>query len=219
MNESLLEKIPLFSALDEEALSAVAKHAITRGFPKNTVIINEGDPADSLYVILSGRVKVYLSDEHGKEIIITMLDEGDYFGELALLDDAPRSASVMTLEKSTFYVLSKRDFQECLSKFPETGIKLAMELAHRMRSVTGSVKSLALMDVYGRLARTLLNLASEEVDGKMVVEKKLTHQELANMVGASREMISRILKDLTVGGYITIDKKSIIINSKLPPAW
>jgi CRP/FNR family cyclic AMP-dependent transcriptional regulator len=171
-----------------------------------------------MYVVLNGKVKVYLSDDEGKEIIINILKEGDYFGELALLDESPRSASVMTLEDCKFAVLSKLAFDECLTSNPEIALQVIRGLSARLRYLTENVKSLALMDVYGRVARTLLEMA-EDQNGVQVINQKLTQRDIASMVGASREMVSRILKDLSVGGYITIESKSITINEKLPHGW
>ena len=214
----MLNNIPLFEGLSDEDLKAISSHAVTKTYARNTVIINEGDESDSLYVILAGRVKVFLSDEEGKEVILNTQEAGDYFGELALIDEAPRSASVMTLDDSKMSIVSKRDFEGCLTSHPQIALRVIKGLTKRLRNLTDNVKSLALMDVYGRVARTLLSLATEE-DGKLVVNQRLTQRDIASMVGASREMVSRILKDLSVGGYITVDKKSITINEKLPSAW
>ncbi|MEE8263361.1 MAG: cyclic nucleotide-binding domain-containing protein [Gammaproteobacteria bacterium] len=214
----MLQNIPLFSNLEQKELDALSSHAVTKTYPKNSVIINEGDRTDSMYVIMSGRVKIVLTDENQKEVIIDIQHAGDYFGELALLDEAPRSASVKTMENSTFLIISKHQLQKCLREHPEIGIGLIRGLAQRLRATTGNVKSLALLDVYGRIARTLLQLANEE-DGRQVISDKLTHQNLANMVGASREMVSRIMKDLADGGYIKTEGKTITIKEKLPPGW
>lgn len=214
----MLSKIDLFADMPEEDLQAVSNLAATRTYPKNTIIISEGDDSDSLYCVLSGKVKVYLSDDDGREIIINILGEGEYFGELALLDDAPRSASVMTLEETKLAVISKSAFENCLSKNPQLALHIIRELSKRMRNLTQNVKSLALMDVYGRVARTLLDMA-EPTGDKLEIRQKLTQRDIASMVGASREMVSRILKDLSTGGYITIQNKTITINEKLPPGW
>ena len=214
----MLKSIPLFSGLAESDLAILSSHAITRTFAKNTIIINEGDKTDSLYVILSGKVKAFLSDEHGKEIILDIEGPGEHFGEIALLDEAPRSASVMTLESASFLIISKEDFKDCVAKNPDIAISLIKELTHRIRLLTGSVKGLALRDVYGRVAEALLNLATEE-NGTLIISERPTQQELANMVGASREMVSRILKDLTSGGYINVEDKRITITKKLPAGW
>lgn len=215
---TMLRNIPLFSDLSEPDLAVLSSHTNTKKFPKNAIIINEGDRTDSLYVILSGKVRAFLSDEHGKEIVLDIEGPGEYFGEIALLDEAPRSASVMTVEPCTFAIISKDDFKECLSKHPDIAINLIRELTRRIRLLTNNVKGLALRDVYGRVARTLSSLAKEE-NGQQAIPEKLTQQEIANMVGASREMVSRILKDLTSGGYIKIENRRITIRRKLPAGW
>ena len=217
----MLRSIPLFADLPDEDIESISNLAATRTYPKNTIIISEGDDSDSLYVVLSGKVKVFLSDDDGREIIINILGEGEYFGELALLDDAPRSASVMTSEECKLAVISKSSFEDCLFKNPQLSLRVIKELSKRMRSLTQNVKSLALMDVYGRVARTLLDMAEPMETNRelLVVRQKLTQRDIASMVGASREMVSRILKDLTTGGYITIQNKTITINEKLPPGW
>lgn len=183
------------------------------------IVIHEGDEALSLYLIVSGAVKVFLSDDNGKQIVVNTQHEGEYFGELALLDDAPRSASVMTTEASTFLVLNKHDFDHILREHPTMALPIMRQLASRVRLLSENVKSLALLDVYGRLARTLLMLAEPGDDGRLAVREKLTQQELANRIGASREMVARILKDLATGGYISIEKRRITINEKLPAAY
>ena len=216
--QATIEKIPLFSGLAQSDIEAISRHAVVKTYPRNAVLINEGDESDSLYVILSGTVKVFLSDAEGKEIILNTQGVGEYFGELALMDDAPRSASVMTLEDCKLSIICKKDFEEFLTNHPQVAIRVIKGLTGRLRTLTANVKSLALMDVYGRVARTLLNLATDE-DGKLVIHQKLTQRDIANMVGASREMVSRILRDLSTGGYITIERKHITINEKLPPAW
>ncbi|MDH5326629.1 MAG: Crp/Fnr family transcriptional regulator [Gammaproteobacteria bacterium] len=214
----MLSNVSLFSGLPEADRNAIAELATIRSFPRNTIIISEGDDSDSMYVVLSGKVKVYLSDDEGKEIIINILKDGDYFGELALLDESPRSASVMTQEDSKLAVLSKTAFEDCLKTNPGIALEVIKGLSARLRNLTDNVKSLALMDVYGRVARTLLDM-SETHDGVQVITQKLTQRDIASMVGASREMVSRILKDLSIGGYITIENKTITINEKLPHGW
>lgn len=214
----MLQNIPLFSVLGTEELDAIERLAVTRKYPKNSVIINEGDHTDSLYVILSGKVKIFLTDNQQREVIVAIQRTGDYFGELALLDEAPRSASVMTMEPCTLLMITRNAFERHLASEPKIAISLLRGLAERLRATTENVKSLALMDVYGRIARTLLQLAKEE-EGHQVIDERLTHQDLANMVGASREMVSRIMKDLARGDYIKIEGKRIVIKEKLPPGW
>lgn len=203
--------------LTADELRAIAAHAITRAFPKNAVILSEGDRTDTLYVILEGRVKIYVADAQGKEVVFLTQGPGEYFGEL-ILDEGPRSASVMTLEPSKFLVVPKADLKDFLLHNPVFAVRLIEKLIHRVRSLTESVKNLALMDVYGRVARLLLELA-EERDGKLVIAERLTHQNIASRVGASREMISKILKDLAVGGYISVQRDRILVNRKPPARW
>jgi CRP/FNR family transcriptional regulator, cyclic AMP receptor protein len=203
--------------LDVIDLRDFARHAVTRTVPKNTIVVTEGDRTDSLYIIVSGKVKIYVSDEKGKEIVLSESGPGEYFGEM-VLDEGPRSASVMTLEPTQFLVVTKEDFEEFVKKSPEFALHLILKLIKRVRTLTNDVKSLALMDVYGRVARMLLDLAVER-GGKLVVENKPTQQEMANRVAASREMISRILTDLVTGGYIEVERDRIVIAKELPRAW
>ncbi len=212
------ERATLFSDLAPQDAQVLLRHGSARSYPAHSVLINEGDETDALYVIEEGEVKVYASDDEGREVILNILGPGEYFGELALVDDAPRSASVMTLKPTRVVMISKAQFKQCLADNPEVAYNLIAALARHVRALTHNVKSLALMDVYGRIAHTLLDLA-EERDGKLVVNRRLTHQELASMVGASREMVSRILKDLTRGGYISIENRIITINERLPHRW
>lgn len=214
----LLNNIALFDGLSEADMSAISKLAVTRTFAKNTMVLCEGDQSDSLYVVLSGKVKVFLSDEEGKEVTLNVQGEGEYFGELALLDSAPRSASVVTTEETKLAVISKKAFEGCMEKNPEIPLKISKGLARRLRELSENVRSLALMDVYGRVARVLIEMA-EDKDGTKVITQKLTQRDIASMVGASREMVSRILRDLTIGGYITIKNKIITINERLPSGW
>ena len=203
--------------LDVIDLRDFAERAVTRTFPKNTVVVSEGDRTDSLYIIVSGRVKIYVSDEKGKEVALNESGPGEYFGEM-VLDEGPRTASVMTLEPTEFLVVPKEDFREFVKKSPEFSLHLIYKLIKRVRALTNDVKSLALVDVYGRVARMLLDLAVER-DGVLVIESKPTQQEIASRVGASREMVSRILGDLTVGGYIEVARDRITIAKALPRTW
>jgi CRP/FNR family transcriptional regulator, cyclic AMP receptor protein len=206
---------PLLS-LPEPHLKALAKHGTVKAYPKNAVIVSEGDRSDSLYVILTGKVKVYLADEEGKEMVLNTQGPGEYFGEI-MLDEGPRSASVMTLEPSKFSIVSREQFNQFLAQSPEVTLELVRSLIHRVRELTKKVSELALLDVYGRVRGLLLELATEQ-DGKLVVER-LTQQEMASRVGCAREMISRILKDLRKGDYIKDDGERIIIVKKPPAKW
>jgi len=188
-----------------------------RSYPKNTVFITEGDSSDSVFVILSGRVKVFLSDSEGHEMILDTQGPGEYVGEMAL-DGKPRSASVMTLEPSTFSVVARDPIREEIRKNPDFALDMISKIIDRARLATSSVKDLALLDVYGRVARLLLNMSTEQ-NGKLMIPEKLTQQEIAERVGASRDMVSRIFRDLTAGGYITVESRHITINKKPPSRW
>ena len=203
--------------LSDADLMAVGSHGIARSYPKNTIIVTEGDKTDSLYVILEGRVKVFVSDDSGNEVLLLTQGAGEYFGEL-VLDEGPRSASIMTLEPSRFLVVPKADFREFVMHNPAFALSLIEKLIGRVRSLTASVKSLALMDVYGRVARLLLELA-EDHGGQLAISQRLTQQDIASRIGASREMVSRILKDLSTGGYLTQSRTGIVLHRKPPEHW
>ena len=215
---AIFENVPLFSGLDADELKVLEGHATIRTYPRNTLIITEGDEASTLYVILSGQVKVFLSNEEGKEIVVNIQGAGEHFGELALIDSAPRSASVITTQKTRLAAISKPDFRKILADHPDIALSLIRDLTGRVRVLSTNVKNLALLDVYGRVAKTLLSLAREH-DGKLIVEERLTQQDIANRVGASREMVARIMKDLVIGNYISINHRRIQINEKLPERY
>jgi CRP/FNR family cyclic AMP-dependent transcriptional regulator len=203
--------------LSDADLMAVGSHGIARSYPKNTIIVTEGDRTDSLYVILEGRVKVFVSDGEGRDMVLSTQGPGEYFGEM-MLDEGPRSASIMTLENSRFLVVQKSDFRDFVSRNPAFALSLIDKLIGRARALTASVKSLALMDVYGRVARLLLELA-EDSGGKLAIPQRLTQQDIASRIGASREMVSRILKDLSTGGYLTQSRDGIVLHRKPPQHW
>jgi len=212
-----LEKIPLFVGLHDADLRALAEKAVIRTFPKDATVISEGDLTGSLYVILHGKVKVYLGDESGKELILDIKGPGGYFGEMAL-DERPRSASVVTLETSRFAVISKPDFKHILLEHPEISQHVIKNLINIIRGLNKNVRSLTMLDVYGRVSRLLLDLAVEQ-EGKLVISEKLTQQDMASRVGSSRETINRIFRDLAFGGYIKVEGKKITINKALPTHW
>jgi CRP/FNR family cyclic AMP-dependent transcriptional regulator len=213
-----LRSIPLFEGVAEAELRALAERTVTRSYPKQAIIVSEGDDSDSLYLILAGRVKVYLSDEAGKELILAIKGPGQYFGEM-VLDSQPRSASVMTLEPAQFAILSRADFKQFLLRHAEVALQLIENLIRVARGLNQNVRSLAMLDVYGRVARILLELAVDQGGGKLVIPEKLTQKDIAARVGASREMINRILRDLTTGGYVSVEAGRITINKAPPARW
>ncbi len=203
--------------LQQDTLRAIAATGVVRTFPKNTVLINEGDVGDALYIILAGRVKVFASNEAGREFVIDFHGPGEYVGEMSL-DGAPRSASVITVEPTTSAVVNRAHFRDFILAHPDFALHLIERLIHRVRVTTGNLKSLALSDVYGRMAR-LLNALAQPQEGRMVVPEKLTQQDIADRVGASRDMIGKLMKDLTGGGYLAVEDRTITVLRKLPTGW
>ena len=203
--------------LGAELLQAVVAAGGVKRFPAHAVIINEGDVADSLYILLSGRVKVYSANEAGKEVVINTHGPGEYVGEVAL-DGGVRSASVMTLEPTTCSVVTGANLRGLLASQPDFALHLIRNLIWRLRQSTEAVKGLALHDVYGRITQLLRRLARAEGD-VLVVAERLTQQDIADRVGASREMVSRIFKELVAGGYIETKSGRIRILKKPPAAW
>ena len=198
-------------------LEAIAKGATVRAFPKNAIIVNEGDETDSLYVMVSGRSRVYVSNAQGREVQLNVIGPGEYFGEVTL-DGGARSASVQTVEECRCIIIKRSELLALVEREPRFALHIVRKLASRVRDLTENVRSLALMDVYGRVARLLLDLA-ETREGRLVIDEPLTHRDIASRVGASREMISRIFSDLTAGGYVGKEDGRLVIIRKPPPRW
>ena len=197
----------------------LARRGQSRSFPKGALIIREGDPGDALYVILSGKVQVYVSDAQGRAMIVADYEAGDYVGEMALHGDV-RSASVAAVEPTVCAVVARDALRSAIHADPEIAMRMIATLIDRNRLATRNLKNLALMDVYGRVARLLLEQDYlPGPDGLAWSRERLTQQEIANRVGASRDMISRILKDLRTGGYIALRDKRIAILRRPPARW
>jgi CRP/FNR family cyclic AMP-dependent transcriptional regulator len=203
--------------LGDELLREIAAQGGVRQFPAQAVLINEGDTADSLYILLKGRVKIYSTNAEGKEVVFTTHGAGEYVGELSL-DGGVRSASVMTLEPTTCSVVTGANLRQFIAAHPGFAQHLIRKLIWRVRQATGSVKSLALQDVYGRVVRLLQEVSVEE-GAVRIVGERLTQQDIAQRVGSSREMVSRIFRDLTLGGYLSVAAGRITVHKKLPSAW
>lgn len=210
LNPQILKRVPLFSTFSEQQLSAVLAYVQHRRYPRNALIVRAGDETDALYIILSGRVKVLIQDDEGHEVILSVMGSHDFFGEMGLLDDQPRSASVETLEPCEMLRLSKAGFVTCMKDNFDLAMRIIRNLVKRLRDADRKIESLALIDVYGRVARLLLDMA-EEVDGKWVVQHAPPKQEIARMIGASREMVSRVVKDLQEKGLIRAERRKILL--------
>lgn len=214
---NIFKEINLFSELSETQLSTLEEQCHIRKYKKNTIIVNKGDDTKSLYIIIEGKLDAYLDDEQGKEVILSKMEEGESFGELSLLSESSRSANVVTRTPCTLATISKPVFMDLIMQNPLIAYNIMQSLIQRIHTLTENVSGLALLDVYGRLVKILYKDAIEK-DGKLTTER-LTHQDIANMIGSSREMVSKILKDLKTGGYINLNGKSIIIEKTLPTHW
>ena len=212
-----LSNTRLFEGLEREDLEQLASQVVTQHYPKNTMVVSQGDKRDSRYVFVEGKVDVFLQNEKGKEIIINTMGECESFGELAPLAGIPRQASIITVTDSVMLVISRQIFMDNLLHKPSVSMRIIERLIHLIQELTEEVSSLALDDVYNRVVRILYKHA-DEVGDKLVTEK-LTQQDIALRVGATREMVHRILKELKTGGYISIQGKHITIEKKLPPGW
>lgn len=214
VSTAVLKAVPLFASFPEDQLRLITTLVTRKSAPRSTTIMAGGDPIDSLYIVLSGRLKVMMSDAEGKEVILSILGPGEFFGEMGLIDDEPRSASVVTIEPCELLTIAKRDFKKCLADNFEMAMAVMRGLVKRLREADRKIGSLALLDVYGRVARLLLDMA-ENVDGEKVVTKRLPKQDIAKMIGASREMVSRVMKDLQTGGYIEMRGSTIVVRDTI----
>jgi CRP/FNR family transcriptional regulator, cyclic AMP receptor protein len=214
VSSAMLRSVPLFASFSEEPLRLLATVVARRTVARGTIIMAAGDPTDSLYIVLSGRLKVMMSDADGKEVILTILGPGEFFGEMGLIDDAPRSASVVAIESCELLAITRRDFKKCLAENFEMSMAVMRGLVRRLREADRKIGSLALLDVYGRVARLLLDMA-ETVDGQKMVTKRLPKQDIAKMIGASREMVSRVMKDLQMGGFIEMRGSTIVLRDTI----
>ena len=203
--------------LPQALLDAIAPHGLTRSFPAHAILINEGDTTDSLYIVLSGRVKVYASSDDGRELVLTEYGPGGYFGELSI-DGERRSASIKAIEPCTCRVVQGSQLRQFLADNPDFAFHLTRKLIRMVRRLTEQVRSIALQDVYGRMVRVLTEL-SVPVGDERVLRHKLTQKDIADRVGSSREMVNRVMKELTAGGYVAQRDGRMVILKKLPASW
>ena len=213
LNPQILKSVPLFSSFSDAHLIQVLTAVQHRSYPRGSFILRAGEETDALYIILSGRAKVLIPDEEGHEVILTVMGPHEFFGEMGLLDELPRSASVETLEACEMLRLSKAGFTNMLKDNFELAMLIIRNLVRRLRDADRKIESLALIDVYGRVARLLIEMA-QNVEGKWIVEHAPPKQEIARMIGASREMVSRVVKDLNRKGLIRAEKRRIHILDK-----
>jgi CRP/FNR family cyclic AMP-dependent transcriptional regulator len=207
-----LRAIPLFEHLADDELARMVEVTRQRKYPKGSVILFEDDPGDALYVVVAGQVKVVLIGEDGREVILATLAEGDFFGEMSLIDDQPRSAHVIAMEQSNLLVLRRDDFQRCLEETPRIAVGLLRALTKRLRLADSKIGGLVLLDVTGRVARLLLEMADEN-DG-VVIDRKVTHHQIAQMIGSSRETVSRTMRSLADQQLIEMRGKRIAVRNR-----
>jgi CRP/FNR family cyclic AMP-dependent transcriptional regulator len=214
VSTALLRNVPLLSVLSEDELALLSRVVVRKSYQRGSQILGAGDPTDSLYILISGRIKVFMSDLDGKEVILAILGPNEFVGEMGLIDNSPRSANVVALEACEVVCISKSDFKRCLAENFDMAMTVMRGLVKRLREADNQIGSLALMDVFGRVARLLLETAVV-VDGEKVVTQKLSKQDIARMIGASREMVSRVMKHLQEAGYIEVRADTIVIRDNI----
>lgn len=213
-DQELLRTVPIFSELSDPDIGSLARLATRRRFPRDTVVFFENEEGDTFFMIVEGRIKVTILGDDGREIILSVLGPGDFFGEMALLDNEPRSATTIAVEETELLTLQRVDFQSVLADNRSITSALIKVLTARLRRANHQISTLALLDVYGRVARVILDMAREEgkrlKDGRIAF-RRATHQEIANRIGTTRETVTRMLKDLERQGLINVDGKEIVL--------
>jgi len=210
----MFENVEFFQGLDDKQLAELESGASSRTYKKGSIILSEGDESDSMFVIVAGEAQAYRDDEQGKKIILATMVAGESFGELAIFSGEPRSANVIVTRDCEVKIIRKKDIEALVSSSSQFATSVIQRLSVKVIALTEKVSVLALKDNYGRIVRVLEEHANDDA-----ITGKLTQQDIADQIGSSREMVSRILKDLRVGGYIEIDKKRINILKPLPKAW
>ena len=214
MDIASLKYIPLFSELEDDDLQAISKVAVRQSFRKDNMVLIEEEVGSTMFIILDGRVKISRISDEGREVILSIMSEGDFFGEMSILDGQARSANVVTLEDSTIMIIHREDFLRMMHDYPQIAINLLKELAHRLRRSDSQIKSLSLQNATGKVASTLLRIADDSGKihlGQVEIPKLPPQQDLANMAGTSRETISRVLKSLSEKGYLRKEGNRLII--------
>ena len=215
-NLELIRRVPLFSMLTEAQAVSVANAVVKRRFKRGEVIVEQGKKSNALFILLNGRARVFTADSRGREVILATLQPGDHIGEMSLIDNEPHSATVRAEVQTDVLMLGRVEFARCLPENTSMAYAVMRGLVQRLRHADRKIESLALMDVYGRVARALLEFAAETPEGELLIREKISRQDIAKMVGASREMVSRVMKDLEERGFIqTHDNGSIMVKDRL----
>lgn len=200
---------PLFPPLTLDDVDVICSYGTPRQYPKNSILVNKDDESDGVYVIQDGKVRVYISDEFGDEMVFGYLGPGEFFGELAILDNRPRTASVSTLNRTHAFYLGRSKFEKCLAENPDLSLKFIRHMVGRIATLTDELANCALKNVYQRLSDKLIQLALEDSEGWLIPDR-MTHKELAGLVGSRREMVTRILGKLRDAGYIETASGNLI---------
>ena len=211
----LIRRVPLFSMLTNDQAQGVADGVVKRRFRRGEIIVEHGQKSNALFILLTGRARVLTADSRGREVILAVLQSGDYVGEMSLIDNEPHSATVRAEVQTDMLVLGRAEFARCLPENSSLSYAIMRGLVQRLRNADRQIESLALLDVYGRVARTLLDMAEDD-NGVKIIRGKVSRQDLAKVVGASREMVSRVMKDLEERKIIeTQENGSVIIRERL----
>jgi CRP-like cAMP-binding protein len=215
-NLELIRRVPLFALLTASQGELVADSVVKRRYKRGEVVVEQGQKTNTLYIILTGRVRVITSDKRGREVILATLQPGDYIGEMSLIDNQAHSATVRAEIQTDMLTLGRAEFARCLPENSSMSYAIMRGLVQRLRQADRKIESLALMDVYGRVARALLEFATPDREGLMTIRDRISRQDIAKMVGASREMVSRVMKDLEERGFIeTREDGSMVIKDRL----
>jgi len=215
-NLELIRRVPLFALLTSAQAEGVAGAVAKRRFKRGEVIVEQGEKSNMLFIILTGRARVVTADKRGREVILATLHPGDYLGEMSLIDNDPHSATVRAEVQTDLLCLGRAEFARCLPENSSMAYAIMKGLVQRLRAADRKIESLALMDVYGRVARALLEFATPDREGQMSIRERISRQDIAKMVGASREMVSRVMKDLEERGFVeTREDGSMLIKDRL----
>jgi CRP/FNR family transcriptional regulator, cyclic AMP receptor protein len=214
-NLDLIRRVPLFSMLTNDQAQGIADAVVKRRFRRGEIIVEHGRKSNALFILLTGRARVLTSDSRGREVILAVLQPGDYVGEMSLIDNEPHSATVRAEVQTDMLILGRAEFARCLPENSSLSYAILRGLVSRLRAADRQIESLALLDVYGRVARTLLDMAEQQGE-TLIIRNKVSRQDLAKIVGASREMVSRVMKDLEERGMVeTQENGSVIIKDRL----
>ena len=215
-NLDLIRRVPLFSMLTNDQAQAIADSVVKRRFRRGELVVEQGRKSNTLFILLNGRARVLTSDSRGREVILAVLESGDYVGEMSLIDNEAHSATVRCEIQTDMLILGRADFARCLPEHSSLSYAILRGLVRRLRHADRQIESLALLDVYGRVAHALLDLAETDAQGQQLIREKVSRQDMAKTIGASREMVSRVMKDLEARGFIeTLPSGATLLRSRL----